>query len=65
MGYRPVNQTVVGPAPIVIETNADVRIGQVGRKGVAIDQKSARGQCLEQPLTMFEVTSEGEIKFAV
>jgi hypothetical protein len=65
MRYNPVNQVVIGAAPVIVDTDADVRIGKVGGERMAIDEQGSRCQCLNQPPPMLVVTLEGELLLSI
>lgn len=65
MRYNPVNQVVIGPAPVIIDTDADVSIGKIGGERMAVDKQGSGCQCLNQPPPMLVVTLEGELLLSI
>ena len=65
MRHNPVDQVVIGAAPVIIDTDADVRIGKVGGERMAVDEQGSGRQCLNQPLPMLVVTLEGELLLGI
>lgn len=61
MGNNPVNQAIIRPTPVIVNSDADVGFGKVRREGMAIDKQRTRRQCLNQPLPMFMETIESEL----
>ncbi len=60
-----VNQTVIGPTPVFIYADTDIRLRQIGWKRMAIDKQRFWGQSLNQSLLMFMETIEGELFLAI